>query len=349
MNLRFKTAIVRHSALGVGSSKFAQIRASEKSKKIVSAVLFRRTERPDPGDEGAATMPMTIAILGFGTNYRARGEYWSDSNASEDVLFEGRDFIESLPGLQKKHFKQVSRDLGNVVEIQAAKKIHVPTIIGTSFIAFQQCLINAPVFFESVRHPDNDIIAAAAELSKGVGSKWGVLPGSVNPWLAFGGYSALSGTPAGASHLTRDLKEVSCTYLLKKIREGMKSEEAIIQMLAGANLNFAAVKPAAKQTLITAQEFPVGPFNVFPNILLSQVFNDNGLEVILEVRNRALDEAIAVALSTLKLPTISSDTLVKYRDKADKDSKPYVEEIVAETQVSAPILADAIKEEAQSI
>jgi len=346
-----KARAVRIAARGVRpSDKGAQILASVKSKQILSKQVYNRTNQLDPGDEGSATIPMTVATVGFATNYAARGKYWAHDNWGPELSpFEGSTFKRSLPEIQKERLSAVSQRLGDVVKVPLGAKLHTPTLISNSFIALQQCLINAPVHIVSVRHPDDDIILAAAELSKGVGKKWLLLPGLVNPLLAVGGRSVLSGVPAGAYHLTGDLKEVARDYLLKNIQAGKDPEEVIIRLLAGADLNFAAVKPAAQQTLITAEDFPVGSWNWFPNLLLSQVFNDNGQEVILNVRDYALNMGIAEALQTLKRPPISQGTVEKYRTKAHQDSTPYLKEIVEETQVSAPMLAEVIKETAQSI
>ncbi|MBV8274948.1 MAG: hypothetical protein JO170_06775 [Verrucomicrobia bacterium] len=343
-----KARIVRVSSLGVRNPKQMQIIASEKAKKIVSSVGFQRTGVRSEDDEGAATVPLTIAMTGFATNLAGRRQYWSKENSSGN-LFDGEDFIDSLPWLQTQYFGKVSQHLGGVVKVEAGIKIHVPTVIGTSFIALQQALINGPVFYESIRHPDDPIIGAAGELSKGVGAKWAELPGAVNPWLAFGGYSALSGSPAGAYHLKEDLKQVACEYLLKKVSNGMDPKKAIIQLLAGANLNFAAVKPAAKLTLNRAQDYPVGPLNFFPNILLPQIFNDDGLGVILEVRDSAIDEAVSNAYRILKLGRISRDELEEYRAEAEKASEPRIEVIVEETETSAPKIDEGLNEAVQNI
>jgi hypothetical protein len=346
--MRWKSRILSAWSRGVRNPKRMQIKASEKAKKIVGSIAYQRTRRGCHDDEGAATVPLTITMMGFGTNLAGRQQYWSKENSSED-LFDGENFIDSLPWLQTQYFDKVSLHLGGVVKVERGIKIHVPTVIGTSFIALQQALINGPVFYQSIQHPDDPIIGAAAELSKGVGAKWAELPGAVNPCLAFGGYSALSGSPAGAYHLKEDLKNVACEYLLKKVSNGMDPKKAIIQLLAGASLNFVAVKPAARLTLNRAQDYPVGPFNFFPNILLPQIFNDDGLEVILEVRDSVIDEAVSNSYGILRLGRISEDELEEYRAEADKASKPYIELIVEETETSAPKLDQGLNEAVQNI
>ena len=65
-----KARAVRIAARGVRpSDKGAQILASVKSKQILSKQVYNRTNQLDPGDEGSATIPMTVATVGFATNY----------------------------------------------------------------------------------------------------------------------------------------------------------------------------------------------------------------------------------------------------------------------------------------
>ena len=131
-----------------------------------------------------------------------------------------------------------------------------------------------------LEYPEDPIIKIAAKIGEDVGSKWTTLPGSVYRFPALFGHSALSGTPAGAYHLTTDLEEVICSIVTGELRSGVDPKKAIKQVLTATDLNFAAVRPASKVTLDIAQRYPVGPFNVVPNILLPMVFNDSGLDAI---------------------------------------------------------------------
>ncbi|MBV8274492.1 MAG: hypothetical protein JO170_04405, partial [Verrucomicrobia bacterium] len=158
------------------------------------------------------------------------------------------------------------------------------------------------------------------------------------------GHSSLSGTPAGAYHLTTDLQEVICSIVTAELRSGVDPKKVLKQVLTATDLNFAAVRPASKVTLDIARRYPVGPFNVVPNLLLPMVFNESGLDAILDVRNGAVNRGIIKAMieSGQKAPT--EEAIEELRSECHVESQKYIGRVIQETEVTADKLSqEAVK------
>jgi hypothetical protein len=321
----------------------AVITSSRQSERMWAGLLHARTEQDDPGDEGAVTGPLTVTLVSSRANFIARSKFWSRTNTAQGAAFEGDDFIESLSQQKAEALNQASHELGGVLNVASGTWVHAPTLIASGAIAHQQALINIAPHILRVKHPSDSIIRAAAELASGVGQKWKVLPGSVRPLGGLLATSSLGGTPAGAHHLTVDLRQVVRDCFVDYVEAGLDPEKAIDRLLAASELSWAAVKPASKLAVDMAKEFPVGPFNVFPNMFFSWTFSETGMESIRRIRDEARDNGILDGCREKKIGGITKGALEKRYNKAHKESADYLPAIEEETETSGRMLTEDIK------